>query len=198
MNAREHLEAVRDQLARERDRLDAQLELLDRLLALVVDTEEPETNEGSEERGLAPTPPPTSTGAVVPRFPRPPQSRPTATPRHASAKAKPPTAPPPEADTPPTPCGQGDKVIQDGTHLETVVTAIRGRAPHWLSHDGIVEATYALGIEPPKTFRAMVNQYGKQLRTGDYDVPGLEWRTVGRRVEYRIVVTEEGQQGEAG
>jgi hypothetical protein len=79
-----------------------------------------------------------------------------------------------------------------------VVSAIRGRAPHWLSHEGIAEATTALGFDPPKTYRAMVNQLGKQLRTGDYDVPGLEWRTVGRRVEYRIVVTEEGQQGEAG
>ncbi len=194
---------LRSGLERKRDRIDAQIELIDQLIAL---DEEDNGDGGAHES----QPPPERKKKVVKRrrtkvevepqnqgparAGRLPPVLPPVSPRGSPIARSLPIAKGPAADIVPTKCGGGTVEVRDGSNMDKVVSAIRGRAPHWISHEGIAEAADAMGLNTPKTFRAIIHQVCAQLRKGTHNVPGLEYKTIGRRVEYRMPVIKRSKE----
>ena len=91
------------------------------------------------------------------------------------------------SDQAPTQCGNGKEELRDDSNAQKIVSVLEDRAPHWMTHVGIMEGAVGMGLKIPKTFQAIIHQECAQLRKGRYKIPGLEWKATGRRMEYRIV-----------
>jgi len=177
---RERLAELRREHEEERDLIEEKIDLLDQYLALddtgVEGKRQPDTSE-------RPTPPRKKKVVSRKKSERAPKITPPKPP------APKPSAKRPEPDQKPLNCGAGKLEVVEDSNMDKVVSVIRDRAPHWMSHKGIAEGADAMGLRVPKTFAAIIHQECLKLRSGKYKVPGLEYKTVGRRVEYRMPKT---------
>jgi len=97
----------------------------------------------------------------------------------------------------PVKCGKGKKAVKSGVNMDLVVKALTRRSPHWMRPGGIVLAIKTLKLCNPKDIPDGMNQIVSaemaKLRKGAYNVPGLEYRSIGKQYEYRIVSPEEAK-----
>lgn len=179
---------LRRALELERDLIDKRLALLDQYETLEEEShrappklEIPQMHIGGKIPKRKPKKP---KGKVAKKMrPRGPQTMPP--PRQRASRPK--SEPMKPKESGPVKCGGGKVGVKPDSSMEKVVLAIRDRAPRWVSHDGIEEAARAIGLTVPKTFLTTIWKECRELRKGKHDVPGLEYKMVGRRVEYRVV-----------
>jgi len=184
------IKEIREQLYKERDLIDERLELLDQYEAVgeanpLIEAFRAEHPQKKVGKGKKPK------KKVVKRTARTPRLKPDPKDRRKPKGAKKPRATTPlkpVKETGPVMCGMGDKEIKEGSSTEMIVKAIGDRSPRWVSHDGIVEAAEAMGLNPPKSFLTITWDKCRKLRKAKYRVPGLEYRMRGRRIEYRIAI----------
>lgn len=172
------LDTEREYLERRMEVNEQKRQLVEELLELTSEDDEEADEEGSGTR----MPPPTSRPQPPRPSPRPPQRM------RAPVEQ--------DADEEPVRCGQGAREPREGSNLELLVSALRGRAPHWLSTAGIVEAIDALGLrrkdDMPRHMATTLNGVLKDVRENKVKVPGCWYKKEGSRYLYRVTIGDIG------